>query len=89
MPALALAILGSPRCLLLDEPSIGLAPNLVERLLQQVRDVRKSHAMTAMLVEQSVAAAMKIAGRVAMMNNGLRCRFLELLLTTRESAGGC
>ena len=60
----------SPRCLLLDEPSIGLAPNLVERLFQQVHDVCKSHAMTAILVEQNVAAAMKIADRVIIMNNG-------------------
>jgi branched-chain amino acid transport system ATP-binding protein len=70
MLALGLAILGSPRCLLLDEPSIGLAPNLVERLFQQVHDVCKSHAMTAILVEQNVAAAMKIADRVIIMNNG-------------------
>jgi branched-chain amino acid transport system ATP-binding protein len=70
MLALGLAILGSPRCLLLDEPSIGLAPNLVERLFQQVHDVCKSHAMTAVLVEQNVAAAMKIADRVIIMNNG-------------------
>ena len=70
MLALALAILGSPRCLLLDEPSIGLAPNLVELLFQQVHDVCKSHAMTAILVEQNVAAAMKIADRVIIMNNG-------------------
>ncbi len=70
MLALGLAILGSPRCLLLDEPSIGLAPNLVERLFQQVHDVCKSHAMTAILVEQNVAAAMQIADRVIIMNNG-------------------
>jgi branched-chain amino acid transport system ATP-binding protein len=70
MLALALAVLGSPRCLLLDEPSIGLAPNLVERLFQQVRDLCKSHAMTAILVEQNVAAAMQIADRVIIMNNG-------------------
>ncbi len=70
MLALSLAILGTPRCLLLDEPSIGLAPNLVERMFQQVRDVCKSHAMTAVLVEQNVAAAMKIADRVIIMNNG-------------------
>lgn len=70
MLALSLAILGSPRCLLLDEPSIGLAPNLVERMFQQVREVCKSHAMTAVLVEQNVAAAMKIADRVIIMNNG-------------------
>ncbi|MDR3532792.1 MAG: ABC transporter ATP-binding protein [Rhodopila sp.] len=70
MLAMSLAILGTPRCLMLDEPSIGLAPNLVERMFQQVRDVCKSHAMTAVLVEQNVAAAMKIADRVIIMNNG-------------------
>ena len=70
MLAMSLAILGSPRCLLLDEPSIGLVPNLVERMFEQVRDVCKSHAMTAVLVEQNVAAAMKIADRVIIMNNG-------------------
>jgi branched-chain amino acid transport system ATP-binding protein len=70
MLALSLAILGTPKCLMLDEPSIGLAPNLVERMFQQVREVCKSHAMTAVLVEQNVAAAMKIADRVIIMNNG-------------------
>jgi branched-chain amino acid transport system ATP-binding protein len=70
MLALSLAILGTPRCLLLDEPSIGLAPNLVERMFRQVREVCKSHAMTAILVEQNVAAAMQIADRVVIMNNG-------------------
>ena len=70
MLALSLAILGKPRCLMLDEPSIGLAPNLVERMFEQVRQVCKSHAMTAVLVEQNVAAAMKIADRVIIMNNG-------------------
>jgi ABC-type branched-subunit amino acid transport system ATPase component len=70
MLALSLAVLGTPRCLLLDEPSIGLAPNLVDRMFQQVREVCKSHAMTAVLVEQNVAAAMRIADRVIIMNNG-------------------
>ncbi|MDE2515148.1 MAG: ABC transporter ATP-binding protein [Rhodospirillales bacterium] len=70
MLALGLAILGTPRCLMLDEPSIGLAPNLVERMFDQVRDVCRSHAMTAILVEQNVAAAMRIADRVIIMNNG-------------------
>jgi branched-chain amino acid transport system ATP-binding protein len=70
MVAFGLAILGTPTCLLLDEPSIGLAPNLVERLFAQIRDVCRQHAMTAVLVEQNVAAAMKIADRVVIMNNG-------------------
>jgi branched-chain amino acid transport system ATP-binding protein len=70
MLALGLAILGTPRCLMLDEPSIGLAPNLVERLFAQVRDVCRSNGVTAVLVEQNVAAALKIADRVVIMNNG-------------------
>jgi branched-chain amino acid transport system ATP-binding protein len=70
MLALGLAILGTPRCLLLDEPSIGLAPNLVERLFEQIFSLCKQHGMSAVLVEQNVAAAMKIADRIVIMNNG-------------------
>ena len=70
MLALGLAILGKPRCLLLDEPSIGLAPNLVERLFEQIRQLCKSAGITALLVEQNVAVAMKIADHVIIMNNG-------------------
>ncbi|MGH7153086.1 MAG: ABC transporter ATP-binding protein [Acetobacteraceae bacterium] len=70
MLAFALAILGTPRCLMLDEPSIGLAPNLVERLFVQVREVCRANGVTAILVEQNVAAALTIADRVVIMNNG-------------------
>lgn len=70
MLALSLALLGTPRCLMLDEPSIGLAPNLVERLFAQVRDVCRTHSVSALLVEQNVAAALKIADRVVIMNSG-------------------
>jgi ABC-type branched-subunit amino acid transport system ATPase component len=70
MLALSLALLGTPRCLLLDEPSIGLAPNLVERLFDQVHQVCKASAITAILVEQNVAAAMRIADHVIIMNGG-------------------
>jgi len=70
MLALGLAILGTPRCLLLDEPSIGLAPNLVERLFEQIATLCRQHAMSAVLVEQNVAAAMRIADRIVIMNNG-------------------
>ncbi len=70
MLALGLAVLGTPRCLLLDEPSIGLAPNLVERIFDQVRELCRSHGMAAVLVEQNVAASMRIADRVLIMNTG-------------------
>lgn len=70
MLALGLAVLGTPGCLLLDEPSIGLAPNLVERLFEQIGALCRAHGMSAILVEQNVAAAMRIADRVVIMNNG-------------------
>ncbi|MGH7044559.1 MAG: ABC transporter ATP-binding protein [Acetobacteraceae bacterium] len=70
MLAFGLAILGTPRCLMLDEPSIGLQPNLVERLFAQVRDVCRTHGVAAVLVEQNVAAALALADRVVIMNNG-------------------
>lgn len=70
MLAFGLSILGTPRCLMLDEPSIGLAPNLVERLFAQVQEVCKAHGMAAILVEQNVAAALRIADRAVIMNQG-------------------
>jgi len=70
MLAFGLSILGTPRCLMLDEPSIGLAPNLVERLFAQVREVCEAHGMAAILVEQNVAAALRIADRAVIMNQG-------------------
>ncbi len=70
MLALGLALLGSPKCILLDEPSIGLAPNLVERLFALVREVCQSAGVGAVLVEQNVAASMKIADHVTILNNG-------------------
>ena len=70
MLAFALAILGSPRCLMLDEPSIGLAPNLVQRLFALVRDLCRDYGVGVILVEQNVAAAMQIADEVIIMNNG-------------------
>jgi len=70
MLAFGLSILGTPRCLMLDEPSIGLAPNLVERLFAQVREVCEARGMAAILVEQNVAAALRIADRAVIMNQG-------------------
>jgi branched-chain amino acid transport system ATP-binding protein len=70
MLALSLALLGNPKCLMLDEPSLGLAPNLVERIFERVQEVCKNDAVSAILVEQNVAAALKIADRLMIMNSG-------------------
>jgi branched-chain amino acid transport system ATP-binding protein len=70
MLALSLALLGAPRCLMLDEPSIGLAPNLVERMFDQLRALSRDHGLPTILVEQNVSAAMRVADRVMILNNG-------------------
>lgn len=70
MLALSLALLGAPRCLMLDEPSIGLAPNLVQRMFDQLRALSRDHGLPTLLVEQNVAAAMRVADRVMILNSG-------------------
>ncbi len=70
MLAFGLAILGSPKCILLEEPSVGLQPDLVENLFGHIRTICKEHAISAILVEHKVASAMKIADHVLIMNNG-------------------
>lgn len=70
MLALSLALLGAPRCLMLDEPSIGLAPNLVDRMFDQLRALSRDHGLPTILVEQNVAAAMRVADRIMILNNG-------------------
>ena len=70
MLALSLALLGAPRCLMLDEPSIGLAPNLVQRMFDQLRALSRDHGLPTLFVEQNVAAAMRVADRVMILNSG-------------------
>lgn len=70
MLAFGLAILGSPKCILLEEPSVGLQPDLVETLFAEIHSICKQHAISAILVEHKVASAMKIADHVLIMNNG-------------------
>ncbi len=70
MLSVSLAILGSPKCLLLDEPSLGLQPDVVEHLFALVRKICKEQGMCVVIVENNVAATMKIADHVVIMNNG-------------------
>lgn len=70
MVAMAVALIGRPKVLLLDEPSIGLSPNLVQRLLSEVRSMADRQGLAAVLVEQNTGAALKIADRVAALRTG-------------------
>lgn len=68
--AFALTLLGSPRCILLEEPSVGLQPDLVEQLFGKIRDVCATLAVSAILIEHRIASAMKIADHVMIINSG-------------------
>ena len=70
MLAFGLTILGSPKCILLEEPSVGLQPDLVEDLFGHIGTICREQAISAILVEHRVASAMKIADHVLIMNNG-------------------
>jgi branched-chain amino acid transport system ATP-binding protein len=70
MVSIGRALLSRPRCLLMDEPSIGLAPKLFQDLLQPIRALQKQTGMSILLVEQNVKEALKISDRVLVMKSG-------------------
>ncbi len=70
MLSLGMALMRQPRLLLLDEPSLGLAPLLVERIMQTVQEITRRDNLTVLLVEQNVRHALAIAGRVYVMRTG-------------------
>jgi branched-chain amino acid transport system ATP-binding protein len=61
MLSVSRALMSQPRLLLMDEPSLGLAPLLVAQLFRTIREIHKKRNMTILLVEQNVRAAIKIA----------------------------
>ena len=69
MLALARALTGAPRVLLLDEPSTGLAPLLVAAMFQQILQLRES-GLAIVLAEQNVQGALGIADRAYVLKNG-------------------
>ena len=84
MVAMAVALMGRPRVLLLDEPSIGLSPNLVQRLLDEVRRLSDSQGLAAILVEQNANVALRIADRVAALRTGTIIREAPAGQVTQE-----
>ena len=71
MLALANALILSPRMLLLDEPSLGLAPPLVSEALARLNQVNRDSKVAILIVEQKVSEVLKIAHRVYVLRNGL------------------
>jgi branched-chain amino acid transport system ATP-binding protein len=70
MLAIGRALMAQPRLLLLDEPSMGLAPILVDRILETIRELKRD-GLTILLVEQNARAALAIADRAYVLETGM------------------
>ncbi len=70
MLAISRALMAKPRLLLLDEPSLGLAPLIVKQIFDIIRKIRSEQNTTIFLVEQNANMALKIADRGYVMENG-------------------
>ena len=70
MLSIARALMSRPRLLLLDEPSLGLAPMVVQQILRVIREINKERNVTVFLVEQNAFHALRLADRGYVMVNG-------------------
>lgn len=68
--ALGRALMGKPRLLLLDEPSLGLAPIIVDRVFEMLRALRMEEGLTMLLVEQNAFKALELADRAYILSSG-------------------
>jgi branched-chain amino acid transport system ATP-binding protein len=69
MLAIGRCLMGEPELVMFDEPSLGLAPTVVQNVLKVIRDLNRD-GLTCVLVEQNVAVSLKLAGRAYVLENG-------------------
>ena len=70
MLAISRALMARPRVLLLDEPSLGLAPLIIKQIFDILKQINKESNTTIFLVEQNANQALKLADRGYVMENG-------------------
>ena len=71
MCAIARALMSNPRFLMLDEPSLGLAPNIVDKVFDVVKKINREKGITIISVEQNANIALSVADRGYVLENGL------------------
>ena len=69
MLAIGRCLMGAPELVMFDEPSLGLAPSIVQHVLKAIRDLN-AQGLTCVLVEQNVAVSLKLATRAYVLENG-------------------
>ncbi len=70
MLAIAMALMARPKLLLLDEPSMGLAPLIIKNIFQLIADLQADRKLTVLLIEQNANAALKVADRGYVIETG-------------------
>ncbi|HMN20081.1 MAG TPA: ABC transporter ATP-binding protein [Ottowia sp.] len=70
MLAIARALITEPRLIMLDEPSLGLAPVLVKEIFTIIREINRKHGVSVLLVEQNARAALDVADHAYLIENG-------------------
>jgi branched-chain amino acid transport system ATP-binding protein len=70
MLAIARALMARPKLLLLDEPSLGLAPLYIKKIFQTLRELNQDHGVTILLVEQNAHHALRVAHRAYVLQHG-------------------
>jgi branched-chain amino acid transport system ATP-binding protein len=70
MVSLGMALMASPSLLMLDEPSLGLAPTVVQQIFTTVRRLANEEGLAVLLLEQNVGQALPIVDRVSVMRSG-------------------
>jgi branched-chain amino acid transport system ATP-binding protein len=82
MLAIGRALMGNPKFLMLDEPSLGIAPRLISTIFEKIVEINKNHGITILLVEQNANLALEVSsyaycletGRIAMEGESKKLR---------------
>jgi branched-chain amino acid transport system ATP-binding protein len=70
MLAIGRALTGAPKCLMLDEPSLGIAPMLVKTIFQKIAEINKELGITILLVEQNANLALQVSSYGYVLETG-------------------